>query len=105
MTAEADTPKLHPSVSPTGEQVAPEDADLLTACMSLLIPTSRNWKFGSSHFTYSPVWGKIVRIDFTIPDQDQSPLINRIIFSKSDDGKINLTYAVGQRVEALPPTI
>ena len=92
-----------PSITPEGEKVLLEDSSFAADCLSTwndLITKSR-WVLGTSLVTQSERWGEILRVDFKIPGEDLSPLVNRLICWRTPIGNLQLNVAIGQSVPPL----
>src|SRR6516165_11079464 len=100
MTAQANDPESFPPISPEGETVVPESPSFLAACLSHSnqMVQSSGWLLGTQLLTRSDKWGAIWRVDFKIPGEDISPLVNRIICWQEPNERINIMYAIGQDV-------
>jgi len=96
-------PELSPPVAPEGEELATASASFLKACHSYSadIIAKGGWKLGKQLVTRSKIWGTIWRADFTIPGEDASPLMNRIVCCEKPDGKFIVQLAIGQDVPPL----
>lgn len=60
---------------------------------------------GAQMVTSSPRWGRITRVDFTLPGRSLSPLVNRLMcWSSTKDGPKPVQMAIGQKIAPLPDT-
>ena len=92
-----------PSMAPEGENVLPENTTFAAEC---LLPwndliTKTGWVLGAPLVTQSERWGEILRVDFKIPGEDLSPLVNRLICWRTPAGNLQLNVAIGQKVPPL----
>jgi hypothetical protein len=81
----------------------PENTTFAAECLlpwSDLIKKS-GWVLGAPLVTQSKRWGQILRVDFKIPGEDLSPLVNRLICWRTPAGNLQLNVAIGQRVPPL----
>ena len=103
MNTRADEPQSIPPIAAEGEKVLPEDTTFTAEC---LLPwndfiTRMRWVLGTALVTQSEQWGDILRVDFKIPGEDLSPLVNRLICWRTSAGYSQLNIAIGQRVPPL----
>jgi hypothetical protein len=92
-----------PPVAPEGEKIIAENSSFAEDCLSLydkLIKRSK-WVLGTSLVTQSERWGEIFRVDFKIPEDDLSPLVNRLICWRTPAGFFQLNVAIGQNAPPL----
>jgi hypothetical protein len=92
-----------PSIAPEGEKVLPANSSFAADC---LLPwndliTKSGWVLGVSIVTQSERWGEVLRVDFKIPGEDLSPLVNRLICWRTAAGHLQISVAIGQNVPPL----
>ena len=104
MSAQTNDDELFPPIAPEGEEVSSASASFLDACVanSADLVAAGRWELGKPVVTRSGKWGTIWRVDFNIPGNNLSPLINRIIcWQRPDDEKFKIMFAIGQSVSPL----
>jgi hypothetical protein len=103
MTPQANEPESFPPISPEGETVVSESPSFLATCLSHSnqMVQSGGWVLGTQLFTRSDKWGMIWRVDFKIPSEDVSPMVNRIICWQEPNERVNVMFAIGQDVPPL----
>lgn len=92
-----------PPLSPTGEQLAPNDIEFVMKCLSQLNALSKMGKIepGPHLLTTSKRWGLVFRADFTINGDKLPDAVDRLICWREDSGKFGMTFAMGQNIAPL----
>lgn len=92
-----------PPTDPATEEVTVDDESFVEECDTVVgefLPRD-SARLGAGLLTKTERWGLVWRADFTRLDSDLSPLINRIVCWRTDDGKIAACVAIGQSLAPL----
>ncbi|HEX4183095.1 MAG TPA: hypothetical protein VHY34_07545 [Caulobacteraceae bacterium] len=103
MNTQNEPDESFPPLSPTGESILPNDADLLAEGLSGLEKMKSVGKIDivSHTLTKNIKWGAVLRIDFTI-DQNSIPgFVNRALFWRAKNGTLSEIIAIGQDLQPL----
>ena len=103
MATDLNDPGTLPPVIPGQDESRSADEQFLRFCMSHLtgMASQGQWRLGSQLQTQSHQWGSVLRIDFRMPAEPKSNLINRIICWQPPSDLFKLTLAIGQDVPPL----
>ena len=91
-----------PSVAPEGENVLPENTTFAADCLLSLndLTTKGGWALGARLVTRER-WGEVLRVDFKIPGEDLSPLVNRVICWRTPAGNLQLNIVSRKQCRGL----
>jgi hypothetical protein len=95
---------LGPPADPATEEVAADDPTFVEECRSAVdhFVARLAMQLGQHLLTRSDKWGLVWRVDFIYFDHDLSPYINRIVCWRTDNGKVAVSFTVGQLLMPLP---
>jgi hypothetical protein len=101
--AEAQEADLYPPLVPEGESAAPDSADFVANCLSILKDRLPSKILGAQLVTKTERWGTILRIDFEVPGYPPTGRVNRMMCWGTPDKPAGVMFAVGQAVPPLQP--
>ena len=93
-----------PPLNPAAETVVADNGAFVEKCRSAIeeFASRLDIQLHRGVLTENETWGLVWRVDFTFPDKDFSPRVNRIVCWQNSDGKIVVQIAVGQLLPPLP---
>lgn len=102
MNAE-DQDVVTPGLEPGADAKPLDDPAFIEKCRPTVdeLVTQAGAKLGKSLLTREETWGPVWRADFTFPEKDLSPLVNRIVCWTAPNGSVSVEMAIGQRVKPL----
>ena len=103
MNAQTAELNAFPPISPTDEGPAPNDPSFVEMCLanSADVLAAGRWQLRAQLLTQSETWGTIWRADFTMPDGNVSPAVNRLVCWRGPGGKFTVMIAIGQSAPPL----
>ena len=92
-----------PPLEPSSEALEVDDSSYVEKCRVMVdkFLTGLNCRIGQSLLTKEDNWGLVWRGDFTGPNHDFSPLINRIVCWQTSSEDITIQIAIAQRMRPL----
>lgn len=103
MATDLNNPDQLPPIVPSADERKIQDQQFVDTCLSHVrgIASNGQWELGAQLQTQSQKWGSVLRIDFRMPTEPSSNLINRVICWQPPSDLFKLTLAIGQDVPPL----